>query len=102
MRVVDMMDQYNIGYGSVNHNRNRCLECGYENSTANLEVCPKCGSTHIDKLQRITGYLVGTTDRWNQAKLAELNDRVVHEELISTWKLKINSSFKKCFLFLIY
>ena len=78
MRVVDMMDRYNIGYGSVNHNRNRCLECGYENSTPDLEVCPKCGSTHIDKLQRITGYLVGTTDRWNQAKLAELNDRVVH------------------------
>lgn len=78
MRVVDMMDQYNIGYGSVNHNRNRCLECGYENSTVNLEACPKCGSTHIDKLQRITGYLVGTTDRWNNAKLAELNDRVVH------------------------
>ena len=78
MRVVDMMDQYNIGYGSVNHNRNRCLECGYENSTPNLEACPKCGSTHIDKLQRITGYLVGTTDRWNNAKLAELNDRVMH------------------------
>ena len=34
---------------------------------------------HIDRLQRITGYLVGTTDRWNKAKLAELNDRVVHE-----------------------
>ena len=32
MRVVDMMDRYNIGYGSVNHNRNRCLDCGYENS----------------------------------------------------------------------
>ena len=78
MRVVDMMDQYNIGYGSVNHNRNRCLECGYENSTPNLEACPKCGSTHINKLQRITGYLVGTTDRWNNAKLAELNDRVIH------------------------
>lgn len=78
MRVVDMMDQYNIGYGSVNHNRNRCLECGYENSTPNLEACPKCGSTHIDKLQRITGYLVGTTDRWNSAKLAELNDRIIH------------------------
>lgn len=79
MRVVDMMDKYNIGYGSVNHNRNRCLDCGYENSDAKMESCPKCGSTHIDKLQRITGYLVGTTDRWNQAKLAELNDRVVHE-----------------------
>lgn len=79
MRVVDMMDKYNIGYGSVNHNRNRCLECGYENSDAKMEVCPQCGSHHIDKLQRITGYLVGTTDRWNQAKLAELNDRVIHE-----------------------
>ena len=79
MRVVDMMDKYNIGYGSVNHNRNRCLDCGYENAEAHLEVCPKCGSSHIDRLQRITGYLVGTTDRWNQAKLAELNDRVTHD-----------------------
>lgn len=79
MQVVDMMDKYNIGYGSVNHNRNRCLDCGYENAEANLTVCPKCGSLHIDKLQRITGYLVGTTDRWNQAKLAELHDRVTHE-----------------------
>lgn len=76
--VVDMMDQYNLGYGSVNHNRNRCMDCGYENAEANLKVCPKCGSTHIDRLQRITGYLVGTTDRWNAGKLAELNDRVTH------------------------
>ena len=36
--VVDMMDKYNMGYGSVNHNRNRCLDCGYENADANLEV----------------------------------------------------------------
>lgn len=78
MSVVDMMDKFNMGYGSVNHNRNRCLDCGYENADPNLEVCPKCGSKHIDKLQRITGYLVGTTDRWNHAKLAELNDRVTH------------------------
>ena len=76
--VVDMMDKYDMGYGSVNHNRNRCLDCGYENADANLEVCPKCGSHHIDKLQRITGYLVGTTDRWNSGKLAELHDRVTH------------------------
>ena len=80
MQVVDMMDKYNIGYGSVNHNRNRCLDCGYENSAAELEVCPKCGSKHLDKLQRITGYLVGTTDRWNKAKLAELKDRVTHTD----------------------
>ncbi len=80
MRVVDMMDKYNMGYGSVNHNRNRCMDCGYENSTAHLEKCPQCGSVHIDRLQRITGYLVGTTDRWNSAKLAELNDRVIHNQ----------------------
>lgn len=77
--IVDLMDKYNIGYCSVNHNRNRCMDCGYENADDALEVCPKCGSHVIDKLQRITGYLVGTTDRWNSAKLAELNDRVVHK-----------------------
>ncbi|NDV82927.1 anaerobic ribonucleoside triphosphate reductase [Bacteroides sp. 51] len=79
LQVVDMMDKYNIGYGSVNHNRTRCLDCGYENAVANQEVCPHCGSDHLDKLQRITGYLVGTTNRWNSAKLAELNDRVIHQ-----------------------
>ena len=77
--IVDLMDKHNIGYCSVNHNRNRCMDCGYEDAAAHLDVCPKCGSHNIDKLQRITGYLVGTTDRWNNAKLAELNDRVVHK-----------------------
>lgn len=79
MRVVDMMDRYNMGYGSVNHNRNRCMNCGYENADTNMKQCPKCGSTNIDRLQRITGYLVGTTERWNSAKLAELRDRVTHD-----------------------
>lgn len=79
MNIVDLIDKYNIGYGSVNHNRNRCMDCGYEDASENLETCPKCGSSSIDKLQRITGYLVGTTDRWNSAKLAELRDRVVHK-----------------------
>ena len=78
MNIVDMMDQYDMGYGSVNHNRNRCMDCGYENADPNMHVCPKCGSSNIDRLQRITGYLVGTTDRWNKGKLAELNDRVTH------------------------
>ena len=79
MNVVDMMDHYNMGYGSVNHNRNRCMDCGFENAESDLEVCPQCGSRHLDRLQRITGYLVGTTDRWNSGKLAELKDRVIHE-----------------------
>ena len=77
--IVNLMDKNNIGYCSVNHNRNRCLDCGYEDATNGLEECPKCKSHRIDRLQRITGYLVGTTDRWNSAKLAELADRVVHK-----------------------
>ena len=77
--IVDLMDKYDIGYCSVNHNRNRCMVCGYEDASADLKECPHCHSTAIDRLQRITGYLVGTTDRWNNAKLAELNDRVVHK-----------------------
>ncbi len=79
MDIVDLLDKYNIGYCSVNHNRNRCMTCGYEDAQQELKVCPKCGSDDIDRLQRITGYLVGTTERWNKAKLAELNDRVIHK-----------------------
>lgn len=79
MDIVDLLDKYNIGYCSVNHNRNRCMTCGYEDAQQELKVCPKCGSNDIDRLQRITGYLVGTTERWNKAKLAELNDRVIHK-----------------------
>lgn len=79
--VVDLMDKYDMGYGSVNHTRSRCMHCGFENADANLKVCPQCGSEEIDTIQRITGYLVGTTSRWNSAKLAELKDRVTHTGL---------------------
>ena len=81
--VVDLMDKYDMGYGSVNHTRSRCMQCGFENADANLKVCPKCGSEEIDTIQRITGYLVGTTSRWNSAKYAELKDRVTHTGLNS-------------------
>lgn len=77
-QIVDLMDKYNIGYGSVNHNRNHCPLCGYENADTNQHECPKCGAP-FETIQRITGYLVGTTDRWNSGKLAELRDRVIHK-----------------------
>lgn len=78
MQIVDLMDKYNMGYGSVNHNRNHCPNCGYENADKEQSHCPHCGEK-FETIQRITGYLVGTTDRWNSGKLAELKDRVVHE-----------------------
>lgn len=77
--IVDLMDKYNIGYASVNHTRNRCMDCGDENVEENYSQCKVCGSKNIDTIQRITGYLVGTTSRWNSAKLAELRDRVRHD-----------------------
>ena len=79
MQTVDLMDKYNIGYGSVNHTRNRCLDCGFENAEKDMKVCPSCGSENIDMIQRITGYLVGSVNKWNSAKKAELKDRVTHE-----------------------
>ena len=77
-QIVALMRKYDIGYGSINHNRYRCLDCGYETADKGMTECPRCGSKNIDMLQRITGYLVGTTNRWNSGKLAELRDRVTH------------------------
>lgn len=76
--VVEAMRQYNIGYGSVNHVRNRCLHCGYEDAKRKWKQCPACGSEDVDVIERITGYLVGSVERWNAGKVAELNARVSH------------------------
>ena len=78
-QTVDLMDKYNIGYGSVNHTRARCLDCGFENADKDTDVCPSCGSKNIDIIQRITGYLVGSVSSWNSGKKAELKDRVTHD-----------------------
>jgi anaerobic ribonucleoside-triphosphate reductase len=79
-RVVDLMDKYNMGYGSVNHNRNRCKDCGHEDSVVGETTCPCCGSHNISHLARITGYLSGDVEnQWNAGKQAEFRDRVTHD-----------------------
>lgn len=77
-KVVDLMDKYNMGYGSVNHTRSRCLNCGYESADVKMYECSKCGSNNVSIIQRITGYLVGTLDSWNEAKRDEYYHRVTH------------------------
>lgn len=72
------MVQTNAGYGSINHTRGRCMDCGWETADADVNECPICGGHHIDFIQRITGYLVGSTSKWNDGKRAELEDRVAH------------------------
>lgn len=77
-QMVNLMRKYDIGYGSINHARARCIDCGYESGSDLFDVCPSCDSTNVDVLERITGYLVGGTNKWNGGKRAELKDRVSH------------------------
>ena len=70
------------GYISFNHNQGRCNYCNFESDDPNLvhgSTCPNCGRKDSwDQLSRVTGYLISTTDRWNNGKINELKDRVVH------------------------
>lgn len=77
-KAVDYMLDINIGYVSINHFDNSCLDCGLHFFNRQPDVCPKCGSGNIDITERITGYLVGTLDKWNRGKYAEQRDRVSH------------------------
>ena len=82
-KVIRCMKENGIGYGSVNHPVDRDPACGYTGIIDN--VCPQCGRSETDgdvgfeRIRRITGYLVGTMDQWNDAKRAEEHDRVKHE-----------------------
>lgn len=81
-KVIRFMKECNIGYGSINHPVDRDPYCGYTGVID--EVCPKCGRHegdehgNFERIRRITGYLVGTLDRFNNAKAAEERDRVKH------------------------
>ena len=76
--IVRLGIKNDCGYISVNHFQARCPRCNFEANDKFTKECPYC-HIRMDILQRITGYLVGTTDRWNSGKLAELKDRVIHD-----------------------
>ena len=79
-RVIRCMKEKGIGYGSVNHPVDRDPVCGFSGIIG--DQCPGCGRHEDDvpfeRIRRITGYLVGTLDRFNNAKRAEERDRVKH------------------------
>lgn len=81
-KVVRAMKEANVGYGSINHPVDRDPVCGYNGIID--DECPGCGRTEeeydigFERIRRITGYLVGTLDRFNDAKRAEEADRVKH------------------------
>ncbi|MDR0535160.1 MAG: anaerobic ribonucleoside triphosphate reductase [Puniceicoccales bacterium] len=79
--IIRKMKESGIGYGSINHPVDRDPACGYTGILHN--ECPKCGRKEtaeapFERIRRITGYLVGDTSRWNNAKRAEEKDRVKH------------------------
>ncbi|WP_312468833.1 anaerobic ribonucleoside triphosphate reductase [Neobacillus sp.] len=78
--LVRAMQKYGIGYGSINHPVDRCMACGNQGIIDN--ECPKCGNHdefNIERIRRITGYLVGSLNRWNSSKRSEERDRVKHQ-----------------------
>ena len=80
-QVVRCMKENGVGYGSINHPVDRDPVCGFTGVIDN--ECPCCGRTEdnnvgFERIRRITGYLVGTMDMWNDAKTSEEKDRVKH------------------------
>ncbi|MDD4796664.1 MAG: anaerobic ribonucleoside-triphosphate reductase, partial [Eubacteriales bacterium] len=80
-KIIRAMHDAGVGYGSINHPVDRDACCGYSGIIG--DSCPKCGRQEQDgrpfeRIRRITGYLVGTLDRFNDAKRAEEHDRVKH------------------------
>jgi ribonucleoside-triphosphate reductase len=81
-KIVHAMRKAGVGYGAINHPIDSDPVCGF-NGVINGDVCPKCGRKEtpdapFERVRRITGYLVGTLDRFNDAKRSEVRDRVSH------------------------
>ena len=82
-KIVRCMKESGIGYGAINHPVDRDPCCGYTGIIG--ETCPCCGRSEndnnvaFDRIRRITGYLVGTLDRFNNGKRSEEHDRVKHD-----------------------
>jgi len=79
-KIIRAMKEAGIGYGSINHPVDRDPVCGFTGIIAN--TCPFCGreegDVKFERIRRITGYLVGTLERFNDAKRAEEHDRIKH------------------------
>lgn len=66
----------NISYVGVNFHIRYCKDCG-ESLVSSQMKCPKCGSTQIQGISRVTGYL-SFDERFGPGKSAERDDRITH------------------------
>ena len=82
-KIIHFMYESGVGYGSINHPVDRDPACGYT-GVINDE-CPNCGRHEkegnfgFERIRRITGYLVGTLEKFNNGKRAEEADRIKHD-----------------------
>jgi ribonucleoside-triphosphate reductase len=78
-KIVDYAMDKGIPYFAVNLPIDRCRSCGYDSEILG-DNCPECGSTDIERLRRITGYLTSSTEYWNKGKRDEESRRVKHNQ----------------------
>ncbi len=82
MKIIRKMKEANIGYGAINHPLDRDPICGF--SGVINDQCPGCGrledDVRFERIRRITGYLVGSVERFNNGKRAEERDRIKHDD----------------------
>ena len=76
-QIVDYAMDHDIPYFAINVPCDTCLECGFQGEFN--DSCPICGSTKIQQLRRVTGYLTGNyTTAFNLGKQDEVRDRAKH------------------------
>ena len=79
-RIIDYAMSHNVGYLALNFPIDTCKDCG--SSVGEFEeVCPVCGSHHIESLRRVTGYLTTDYRKFNKGKIAEVKDRFKHSKI---------------------
>jgi len=77
--IVNYAMDKDIPYFAVNTPNDLCTECGYQGELG--DTCPQCGSTKIQRLRRVTGYLTGDyKTAFNFGKQKETEDRVKHNK----------------------
>ena len=76
-KIVNYAMDKDIPYFAINVPNDTCMNCGYCDEIN--DRCPMCGSTNIERLRRVTGYLTGNyTTAFNEGKIQETNMRVKH------------------------
>lgn len=83
--LVNYAMDKDIPYFAINVPNDMCMDCGYTDEIN--DACPQCGSTNIQRLRRVTGYLTGNyTTAFNLGKQEEVEKRFKHSQLLRGWK----------------